>query len=65
VKALVDAGRLPLSGKPKAPGLDGGAGGGQPPGGQPVELAAEELAIAQKLGLTVEQYQKAKKVKER
>ena len=61
VKALVEAGRLPMSDKRRAPGLDGGAGGGQGPGERAPELSEEERAIARKMGLTDEQYQKAKK----
>lgn len=62
VQALVDGSRLVLSGKPKAPGLDAGAGGGEPPKGKPVQLTSDELTIARKLGLTPEQYAKGKKV---
>lgn len=64
VKVLVAAGRLPMSGRPRAPGLDGGAGGGEPPGGGEPELSDEEREIARKLGLTEEQYQKAKRKRE-
>ena len=59
VKALVDSGRLPLRTKPKAPSLDGGAGSGER-SGDSVSLSVEEAAMARKLGLTEEQYQKAK-----
>lgn len=55
VKALVDAGRIPLSGKPQAPNLDGGAGGGDR--GRPgVKLTADEIELARKLNLTPEKY---------
>lgn len=64
VKALVEAGRLPMSDKRRAPGLDGGAGGGQGPGKKAPELSDEEREMARKMGLTEEQYQKAKKKKE-
>ena len=60
VKALVDAGRLPLRTKPKAPGLDGGAGSGSRGGDGLPNLSAQEEAVARKMGLTIEQYQKAK-----
>ena len=59
VKALVDAGRIPLSGKAPAPNLDGGAGGGDR--GKPaVKLSAEEIEIARKLNITPEKYQAQK-----
>ena len=61
VKALVEAGRLVLSGKPRAPGLDGGAGGGQRPSGEQVVLSEAELAQAQKLGVSPEEYAKQKR----
>jgi hypothetical protein len=57
VKALIDAKRIPVGRKP-SPELDGGKGGGQGP--KDVELTAEELATAKKMGLTPEQYSKAK-----
>lgn len=59
VKALVDGGRL-VMGKRRAPGLDGGAGSGDAPGGEK-PLSAEEQAIAKRMGLTPEQYTKGKK----
>lgn len=60
VKALLDAGRLPLSAnRPTPPNLNGGAGGGARPGETP-QLSDEELRAAKKMGLTPEQYQKAK-----
>lgn len=59
VQALIDAKRLPLSGKPTAPKLDGGAGGGNPPGDMPT-LSEEEIKMARRMNLTPEQYQKAK-----
>ncbi len=63
VKVLVEAGRLVISGKPHAPGLDGGAGAGDRPGDKKLVLSAEELQAAQKMGVTAEQYAKAKKGK--
>jgi hypothetical protein len=66
VKALVDGGRLPLKTKPKAPGLNGGAGGGRDED-RPVELSVEEKQIAARLGVKPEDYAKQKlaKVKEK
>lgn len=58
VKALVDAGRLPMAGRPTAPGLNGGAGDGKRPGTP--TLSDEEIAVARKMGLTAEQYQQHK-----
>jgi len=60
VQALVDAGRLPLRTKAKAPSLDGGAGSGAREG-DVVSLSPQEESVAKKMGLTPEQYQKAKK----
>ena len=56
VKTLVDGGRLVMSGRPQAPGLDGGAGSGQRASEKPVPLSPEQLAVARKMGLTPEQY---------
>lgn len=61
VKALVDGGRLVMSGRPQAPPLDGGEGGGNRPTEKPKSLSEDELLIAHKMGLTAEQYQKGKK----
>lgn len=55
VKALVDAGRVPLAGKPKAPNLDGGAGGGDR-GSAQVKLTADEVEVARRMGLTPERF---------
>lgn len=63
VKLLVENGRLPLMGKPKAPDLDGGAGSGER-AGDSKPLSAEEKAIAKKMGLTPEQYAAGKRKKE-
>ena len=60
VKALVDNGRLPLTGKPKAPDLDGGAGSGER-AGDSKPLSQEEKAIAKKMNLTPEQYSAGRK----
>jgi hypothetical protein len=55
VKALVDAGRLPLTGRPGAPGLDGGAGGQIRPG-KTITLTDEQKRMALHGGMTEEQY---------
>jgi hypothetical protein len=55
VKALVDAGRLPMSGRPGAPGLDAGAGGQERPG-RAVILTDEQKYFAKVSGMTEEQY---------
>jgi hypothetical protein len=55
VKTLVDAGRVPMSGKTPAPNLDGGAGGGDRSKAQ-VKLSQDELEIARKLQITPEKY---------
>ncbi len=59
VKALVDAGRVPLAGRQPAPNLDGGAGGGDRSKGT-AKLTPLELELAKKLGLTPESYAKNK-----
>lgn len=59
VKALVDAGRVPLLGKQPAPSLDGGAGGRERTD-QTTRLTPLEVDIAKRMGLTAEQYQKSK-----
>lgn len=61
VKALVEGERLVMTGRPTAPNLDGGAGGGERTGEKAVRLSQEELEMARKMGLTPEQYQKGKK----
>ncbi len=55
VKALVDAGRLVLSGRPSAPGLDGGAGGGNRPA-PTIQLTDAQKYLAYVSGMTEEQY---------
>ena len=62
VEELVENGRLPLMGKPKAPDLDGGAGSGER-AGDSKPLSAEEKAMAKKMRLTPEQYQAGKRKK--
>lgn len=57
VKVLVDAGRVPLAGRPQAPNLDGGAGGGQRSnGGKSVKLSDDEVETARRMGVSVEKY---------
>jgi len=63
VKALVESGRLPTTGKPRAPDLDGGAGSGER-AGDSKPLSDEEKAIAKKMNLTPEQYAAGKRKKE-
>lgn len=58
VKTLVEAGRLPMSGKKKAPDLDGGDGTGNRD--KKEKLTEEEAGIAAKMGLTPEQYRASK-----
>lgn len=60
VKTLVEAGRLPMTGRPQAANLNGGAGNHERPADKAKALTAEESAMARKLGLTDEEYQKAK-----
>lgn len=55
VKALIDAGRLPLSGRTPAPDLDAGAGGTKPNSGG-VKLTPDEIEAARKMRLTPEKY---------
>jgi len=62
VKALIEAGRLPLRGRPQAPSLDAGAGSGERTGDRAPALSDEELEVARKLRLTPEDYQKGKSV---
>ena len=56
VKALVEAGRLPVTGRQRAPNLDGGAGGGDRSGDGKIKATPEQEAIARKMGLPLEQY---------
>lgn len=55
VKALVESGRIPMSGKAPAPNLDGGAGGGDRSKAK-VTLTTDELEIARKMNITPEKY---------
>jgi len=55
VKSLVDAGRVPLAGRPQAPRLDGGAGNAERPRTQ-VTLTAAEIETARRMGITPEKY---------
>ncbi len=66
VKALIDAGRVPLAGKPKAPALDGGAGSGDRGNGSAsVKLTPEEIAAAKKMGISLDAYAKRKAEREK
>ena len=64
VRAVVDAGRVPLmpdgngtdKDKPKAAKLDGGAGAGSRTGEKDVALTDEELKMAQRLNISAEKY---------
>lgn len=57
VKALADAGRIPLSNvKPQAPKLDGGAGSQDRPSKQSVTLTQAEIETARRMGITPERY---------
>lgn len=66
VKALVDAGRIPMSGKPPAPNLDGGAGGGERNHMGSVKLTPDEIEMANKMNVPLERAiaQKASLAKE-
>lgn len=55
VKALVDAGRLVVTGRPPAPSLEGGAGSGNRPM-RTVQLTDEEKALARRANMTEQQY---------
>ena len=60
VKAVVDAGRVPLNAKPAAPRMDGGAGGGARSTEQVPTLTDDELKMASRFGITAEAYAKRK-----
>lgn len=61
VKAIVEAGRVPLVAQNRAPALDAGAGSGQRPAEQKkLALTDEELTIARKLRLDPEAYARGK-----
>jgi len=55
VKALVDAGRVPMSTRSTAPGLDGGAGGNGDRS-KSVKLTADELEAAKLMNVSPEKY---------
>jgi len=55
VKAIVEAGRLPTSGRPGAPSLDGGAGGTQQPQ-RSISLSDTQKYYAKVSGMTEQQY---------
>ena len=56
VKAVMTAGRVPVSARTTPPKLDGGAGAGHRPAEKDATLTDEELTIAQRLGITAEKY---------
>lgn len=58
VDAVVKSGRLPI-GTPRAPGLNGGAGGATLPN-RAMTLTPEEEEMAKKMGITTEAYLKSK-----
>ena len=55
VKALVDAGRLPMQAGPRAPKLDSGAGGGDRTTGS-AKPTPDQEAYARKMGIPIEKY---------
>jgi len=61
VKDLIETGQLPTRTR-QAPGLDGGAGGGERPSDKekPIELTESERRVAQRLGIPPEEYAKRK-----
>lgn len=60
VQALVEAGRLVMSGRQPAPNLNAGAGGGNRPAEKLVSLTPEEEQTAQAMGISLEDYAKFK-----
>jgi hypothetical protein len=61
VKAIIEAGRVPMAQGPRAPSLDGGAGSGQRPAeAAKVALSQDEEDIARKLRISPEDYAKRK-----
>ena len=59
VKALVEAGRVPMTKPAAAPNLNGGAGGGERPDDEK-PLSDDELKAARRMGVSPEDYQKYK-----
>jgi len=57
VKALVDAGRLPMQSGPRAPSLDGGAGGGSR-ATETIKPTPEQVEYAAKMHIPIEEYMK-------
>jgi len=57
VKALVDAGRLPMQDGPRAPRLDGGAGGGDR-ASNVAKATPDQIEIARKMNVPIEEYMK-------
>ena len=60
VKAVVEAGRVPLNTRPPAPRMDGGAGGGSRSTDHVPTLTDDELKMASRFGITAEAYAKRK-----
>ena len=58
VKALVDAGRLVMSGRPPAPNLNGGAGGGERTSDKKLSLTPEQEQAARNMGVSLADYAK-------
>ena len=56
VKALIDAGRLVMSGRPPAPNLNGGAGGGERAGDKALSATPEQVDAARKMGIPLGEY---------
>ena len=61
VERLIAEKRLPTTGRPVAPNLDSGAGGGNREGERVPQLTQEELEMATKLGLKPEEYAAGKR----
>ena len=57
VKALVDASRLPMQSGPRAPNLNGGAGGGNR-SSETIKPTPIQVEAAQKMGIPIEEYMK-------
>ena len=57
VKALVDASRLPMQSGPRAPNLNGGAGGGNR-SSETIKPTPTQVTAAQKMGIPIEEYMK-------
>lgn len=60
VTALIENGRLTTSGKPTPPNLNGGAGSGDRPASKGAQPTQEEMEMARKMGVSIENYLKNK-----